>query len=365
MKKTLMLSPCGTSLLTNQATADQRKLVGKYANEQRENIPDENVEELQNLINKAEHVLENDSIQQVSKLSAELNAIIKFYDGSFQNASSDFHFLLSSDTWLGGQTAELVAKWLEKQGITTQVYSLRDLRTDNLESFQLAMSDFVKWCEQVIPGYKQQGYHIVFNLTGGFKSVQGLLQTLAMFYADEAIYIFETGSELFRLPRLPVKFVPDAAVEQNLPAIRRLALGLPAEDFTGIPDILLMKVGREYALSPWGEIVWGRVQNELYKKMVFESLVSTVVFSEKFRKSIEKLPPEKIHLVNQRVDDLTKFIVFGDKYNVKRLNFKGLQGSPVLGSTHEFYAWSHLDAGRIFCHFEGDSLVLDELGKHL
>jgi hypothetical protein len=58
----------------------------------------------------------------------------------------------------------------------------------------------IRWCQDTLPGYRESGYHIVFNLTGGFKSIQGWMQTLGMFYADEIVYIFETGKELLPGP---------------------------------------------------------------------------------------------------------------------------------------------------------------------
>ncbi|MCC5904831.1 MAG: putative CRISPR-associated protein [Balneolaceae bacterium] len=364
----LMLSPCGTSLLTKQMTGDFRKnrnLITKYANEKESGIPNDDLDELNKLIKRAKQELFKIPVQKVSSLSAELNAIIKYYDGQLAGHSSDIHYLLSTDTWLGENTANLVKEWLEKQGFSVQVLVLKDLRTDNLESFQLALSDFVKWCEETLPGYRENKYRVVFNLTGGFKSVQGFLQTLAMFYADEAIYVFESGKELLKLPKLPVKFVPDEVIEQHLNLIRRLALNLPVEDVSVLPEILIMKFDNEAVLSPWGELVWGRVRNDLYVNRVYHPPTEKVVMTEAFQKSVKDLPADRIRLINQRVDDLSEFAELGKKYNKKRLDFKELKGSPVPGSTHEIDAWADRDAKRIFCHIEEGKIILDKLDKAL
>ena len=51
-----------------------------------------------------------------------------------------------------------------------------------------------------MPGYRQSHYRVVFNLVGGFKSLQGYMNTLGMFYADEIIYIFEAPTaDLIRI----------------------------------------------------------------------------------------------------------------------------------------------------------------------
>jgi len=63
----------------------------------------------------------------------------------------------------------------------------------------------VKFIEDNLIGYKRNGYRVIFNLTGGFKSVQGFLQSIASLYADEAVYVFETASELLRAPRMPLR----------------------------------------------------------------------------------------------------------------------------------------------------------------
>lgn len=365
MTQVLMISPCGTSLLTNQATNDERKLIGKYANETMKNIPEKDKFILEELIEKSDNVLNQGSINEATMLSAELNAIIKYYDGQFLGRKNDFHYLLCTDTWLGEQTATLVKSWLENHGVTAQIHNLKDLRTDNLESFQLALSDFVKWCEDTIPGYQMKQYEVVFNLTGGFKSVQGFLQTLAMFYADEAIYVFQTGDELLRLPKLPVKFVPDEAIQEHLYKIRRLALMLSTDDISDIPSTLIFKMDNEIQLSPWGEIVWGRVQKELYSQKVFDSPSKNIVFSDNFLKSIAGLPTDRIQLINQRIDDLAQFIELGEKHNKKRLDFKILKGNPVPGSTHELDAWSDQDAKRIYCHYKDKKIIIDKLDKAL
>jgi hypothetical protein len=46
---------------------------------------------------------------------------------------------------------------------------------------------------------------VVFNLTGGFKSLNGYLQTVAMISADRCAFLFEGAPELMEIPRLPVR----------------------------------------------------------------------------------------------------------------------------------------------------------------
>ncbi|MFQ3679499.1 MAG: putative CRISPR-associated protein, partial [Pseudanabaenaceae cyanobacterium] len=207
MKPWFILSPCGTSILTNGATEAQRKSLSQYANAQTlAEIPEGDRNLLEKRIDEVKSKLAQATEKEAAQMSAELNGIIKLYKGQLQGAG-DSHCLLCTDTWLGETTARLVASWLQqKMGVSqVAVHRQTDLRTADVMEFQSALSDLVRWAEETIPGYQAAGYHVVFNLTGGFKSVQGFLQTLAMFYADETIYIFETATDLLRIPRLPVR----------------------------------------------------------------------------------------------------------------------------------------------------------------
>ncbi len=270
---------------------------------------------------------------------------------------------LPTDTWLGGKTAALVRDWLEQSGLKAQILEIRDLRTDRLEGFQLALAEIVKWCAEVIPGYSQQGYHVVFNLTGGFKSIQGFLQALAMFYADEAIYVFESSQELLRLPRLPVRMSAAEEVSRSLNSYRRLALGLTVTEPPKVAETLLMRVGKEVARSPWGELVWQQEKGAIYQSQLHSPPSPQIRFGPDFGRSLDKLPARRIQQINERVDDLARYLEKDQTLN--RLDIKSIQGGEMLPSTHEMDAWADEDAHRLFGHFEGECFVLDRLGKAL
>lgn len=366
---TYIYSPCGTSLLTNQADPEARRLIGTYANSKREEIPEEAVSRLETLIKSARSSLADASIQNVARLSAELNAIVKFYGGRFNQ--SDVHYLISSDTWLGNETAHLIQSWLEIQGFkTVQIHSIQDLRTDHLESFQMALSEFVRWCEVNIKPLRESQSHIVFNLTGGFKSVQGFLQTLAIFYADEAIYVFESGDELLRIPRLPVRMVPDEIIRENLTVFRRLALNLPVDEADVKPLPESLRIGLEFdgtiqwALSPWGELVWNQVKKDLYGESFHPSVSDKIVYGNNFLKSIGNQPTDRLYNLNSRIDDLAIYLEGGAK-NLTSLDLKELKGNPIPGSTHQMDAWSDRAANRIYLHFENGKAILDKLDRKI
>jgi putative CRISPR-associated protein (TIGR02619 family) len=128
------------------------------------------------------------ALDELQKLSAELNSLIRYYQGHLQG-NRDQHFLVCTDTWLGREAAEILRQCLTRYFQRVEVYAATDLQTGKLDGFCLAMSELIKWSDETLPGYREQGYRVVFNLTGGFKSIQGFMQTLGMFYADKYLYL--------------------------------------------------------------------------------------------------------------------------------------------------------------------------------
>lgn len=272
MKPNFIVSSCGTSVLTNGASPEQRKLVNTYANATQANqIPQTEQQALRQCIEQSKtNLLNNEDNKEIAKLSAELNALLKFYK-DMPPQSNDQHWLLCTDTWPGREAGKIIAQKLEKKwNVKAQVFSPQDLHTGSLDEFRLGLAELVKWCEEnILP--MRASHHVVFNLTGGFKSIQGFLQTLAPFYADETIYVFESGEELLRIPRLPIALQTEQMVKNHLVAFRRLAKDLAVEDVTGVPSLVLMKIDKQTCLSPWGELVWNQTQPILYEQKLWPS----------------------------------------------------------------------------------------------
>ena len=370
-----ILSPCGTSLLTYGVDQELRKIINNYSNTVHEHevkaASPRDYQRICDHLKLVEQKIQNADIASAKKYSAELNGIISYYNGVITSRKGDFHQLLCTDTWLGEKAAQLVRSWQVGNGFVADVHRPKDLRTDEVVYFQNALSDLVIWCDEVIRGYRKS-HHVIFNLTGGFKSIQGFLQIMAQFYADEAVYIFETGGELLRLPRLPLKMDAQETVKEHLEAFRRLALDLvvPQDQLGKIPETMLLTIDGQISLSPWGELVWKQTINEVYSTDIFLPPSDAVKFGPGFIQSVADLPPDRKNLVNQRIDDLVKHLEdrlsgSGSPYNPASLDFKPLKGNPMSPSTHECDAWSDRDASRLFGHFEDKLFILDRLDKGL
>jgi putative CRISPR-associated protein (TIGR02619 family) len=364
-----MVSTCGTSVLTNQLPKEEPALFGllrRHANAaQAQDVDGEERELIEGWVARRRVELEGASEEQARGLSAELSSILAY--GAPQ--SGDLYYLVTSDTWLGRTTGELVSAYLAARfRVQAQVTPISDLQTSEQAGFSAAVGDLVKFVSEQI-GPQSGSYHVVFNPTGGFKAVSGVMQTLAMLYADETVYIFEGTRNLLRLPRLPVKLDTESVVRAHLAAFRRMgecgeALG--AAEVEGIPAVFLMADDGQHLLSPWGELVWRSHRDGLYDERLWPSPSPRVVFGEGFVKAADDDNVRRYaREVNRRVDQLTRYMVEGGKYNPPSLDVHPVKGEPAKRYKLMCDAWAARGAWRIYFNIEGDAAVLGHIGEGL
>ncbi len=81
VKPLFILSPCGTSLLTNTAGPEDKKLIFACSNASvREAIPHEEQKNLENIIARAEEELNAANLERASRLAAGINGIPAIYN---------------------------------------------------------------------------------------------------------------------------------------------------------------------------------------------------------------------------------------------------------------------------------------------
>jgi putative CRISPR-associated protein (TIGR02619 family) len=250
----VIISTIGTSLLTNQinrANPDEKDWYSRLrdtANLNEDKTPEDVKQIIAILKQRADEQLLGAKISQIRRASAELNGIYGIYQDNLSQGKEDIHFLVATDTAQGKTTAKIVEDFLRKQGLNnTSTFAPSGLSTASTEAFSLGIDALIVWLEDTIPQLKRDQYKIYFNLVGSFKSLQGYLNTIGMFYADEIIYIFEgEKSDLITIPRLPI------AVDVSLikPYACQLALldadaGLSASETVGIPEAMLAEVDEQ------------------------------------------------------------------------------------------------------------------------
>ncbi|MCB5250577.1 MAG: putative CRISPR-associated protein [Candidatus Cloacimonadales bacterium] len=365
MKNLLIISTCGTSILTNLNRNEN--LLFEYSN-----IKDiseiENEEErgrIQNILQNSKDKINGIQIEEAKKLSAELNGLFTYFKGS--PPAGTVLYLVPTDTLFGRFTAGLIQSYFEYScNIKPIMIEQTDLQTKDHYLFQNALGELSDQLSDIYETSKEN-YTIVYNLTGGFKSVNAFLQTVAQFYADESFYLFESAKELMKIPRLPVKLTIEDNIKENLSAIRKMAQGLTIkkEELQTLTPLFYFEMDEQYSLSVWGKSLWNTVKTTIYSEKLWESPTELVVFTDGFKRSIDtaKLTTNRIYEINKKVDDLMKFAYDGS--NPESLDCKPLHGSKLAPSTHECDAWHDQDAKRIYFHKEGNKLILDKLDKAL
>jgi putative CRISPR-associated protein (TIGR02619 family) len=366
-KPNLILSTCGTSLLTHDTTIKTRTLLNNLANHQKDEICQSDQEDLVRLRQEKQNSLFAASLPDIRRQSAELNGLIGFYEGQLNKGKQDLHFLVHSDTWLGRIVAELIKEWMDKHELDVNLLSIPELCTKDIQSFHRGLGELISWCGDTLPGY-QESHHIIFNLVGGFKSIQGFMQTIGMIYADEILYIFETSHELLRIPRLPIDInhAAEQHIRDQIHLFRMLNLPratLPYSQCNKIKDLFLYRIEEDTELSPWGRLLWDKCKRSLYAEKLLDPPSEKIRYAPLFRKNSENLEKKQIVQLNERIDDFSNFIISGK--NPNRLDFKKLSGNPKPPSTHEFDAWADQSAWRVFLHRDGEVWLLDTLGPGL
>ena len=303
MPSNLVVSTVGASLLLNYLKPEEnttwRKRLTDASNFTSSEMEEDNelYQMLLTLHDRAQEKLSAGPVDSIRRASAELNGIYGLYNGQIDRGRDDFHFLIATDTEQGRFSAELVQWHLCKNcGFkSVEIYRPKGLSTRNTASFSAGIKDLIGWCEATLPGYRDSGYRIIFNLTGGFKSLQGYLNTIGMFYADEMVYIFEgAGGGLIRIPRLPVS-VDVNQIRERAAGIALLAAEVAARYPAAlvkqwdVPESFIEEYSDGVAVSTWGKLVWNRVKDSTLTELLeFPRIDYSPDFRREFRSASAK-----------------------------------------------------------------------------
>ena len=270
-----VLSTIGTSILTNlidRGNTNEGAWFGMLrdsANLKHDELAAETKKVINTLAERAlEKLLEND-IKTNRRISAELNGIYGIYDGQLPENSPDQHYLICTDTAQGQHTGRLIGDFLMDKGFSAvNIVTPSELSTKDTKVFATGTKELIKWLEENVPWRRDSRYRVIFNLVGGFKGLQGYMQTFGAFYADEIVYIFEGSTNLIKIPRLPIQ-VDTTVIQQHRTKFAMMAAGImyPIEELVGVPETLLETVEDDnqiYAgLSAWGELIWHQTKSDL------------------------------------------------------------------------------------------------------
>lgn len=366
-----VLSTVGTSILTNLIDRGN-PIEGTWFGILRDSAnlkPDELTDETESVINTlAERALEKlneNSAATNRRISAELNGIYGIYGDKFPTDSKDQHYLICTDTAQGQITGDLIKDFLESQGFTVGVITPSQLSTQDPESFTTGTKELIKWLENNVPR-RESGYHVIFNLVGGFKSLQGYMNTFGAFYADEVVYIFESPTaDLIKIPRLPIQ-IDAAIIEDHLIEFALMDAGklYSTAEIEGIPETLLEFVeenGMTFAgLSAWGGLIWQRTKSDLLSGELLQ--FPRLGYRQSFIDNYEALPSQKRIDLQETLAKIETALEDTDgdttqlNQRVSGLNFKQLAGFDNI------YTFRIARGIRVSCSIADNGLYLYKYG---
>nr|WP_290666870.1 putative CRISPR-associated protein [Ardenticatena sp.] len=293
-----IVSPVGISLflnyVSNYVSDSDGVLRGnliKHSNDQE--LPAELAGEVEELSEKILKDLVDANIQERRRLSAELNGIYGLFpDG--QLPTRDSHLLIATDTELGTTAAKILKNFLRRNGVQdVQILSPEGLQSKDEIQFRRAIRDLFKQVQEIVQGYQNYNYNIIFNLVGGFKSLQSYLTISGMFYADKITYIFEGTNNLLTIPRLPLK-VDDKKLRQPEYAVQLALLSagyLYSRDEIRLPGALWEEdQNGDVTISAWGQLIWDQIKSDILSEelLEFPCLEYGKTFRDDFKKNTSK-----------------------------------------------------------------------------
>ena len=274
MKK-LVISTVGTSLLTNQIDREfednwavRLRDTANLSQEEIANYHEDVSDIIKTLQDRAAEKLKGE-VEDIREASAELNGVYGLYKEQLNQGNQDIHWLIASDTAQDKVTAKMVENFLRKQGLTADLHTPQGFSARSTEAFTNGIDEFLNWIEETVPGYKNSGYQICFNLVGGFKAIQGFANTIGMFYADEIIYIFEGSRDIITIPRLPIK-VDTSVIRPVQFALMAAGAWVARSELNNVPETLILKVEETATLTNWGRLIWNRSKEDLLSGELLE-----------------------------------------------------------------------------------------------
>jgi putative CRISPR-associated protein (TIGR02619 family) len=199
-KNILMYVTCGTSTLTN-LTRGTTLNIYKYSNlKDLNDIKDlDERQALNAVINTAFDKIFNLNTAEAKKASAELNSIYSYFKDELPNNLKVA--LIYTDTYFGVIVSQLLKKYLNKNhpDIKVDFITAERLNTNSLHEFAFGFQNLLYQLSDYSKDH--QYYFISMNLTGGFKSLNAILESASDKLADESFYLFEGSSEVLKIPK--------------------------------------------------------------------------------------------------------------------------------------------------------------------
>lgn len=374
----LVISTVGTSILTNRLKLvyeeDWLKRLQDTANHSEAEIPGDVAEIIQELTQRAKDKLYHDSegnvinsdSDEVKQASAELNGIYGLYDDQLKNGKLDAHVLVTTDTAQGQEAANILKNFLKCKVNSVEVYTPDKLSTESTHKFNQGIDNLIEWLKIQVKNYKQQEYDIYFNLVGGFKALQGCMNTIGMFYADQIIYVFEgEKSELITIPRLPIT-VDYSRLEDHVVTLALLdaGAGLSPLETEQVPEAMVAEIDGKMTLSNWGQLVWEQCKDNFLSQKLLDGF-PRIHYDSSFMEDYKKIknPKDKVKLQETiaKVSFLLEESNGDTRALAKPVSYYAYKGTKDKEGIDHFYVGMQF---RVSCKSSNGTLKLRHYGTH-
>lgn len=366
----VILSTIGTSLLNTVLSDEERQSshrgwLVRHANEKDLAAPDRDF--AGELAARAAALLDGEGTLQIRRASAELNGLYAFYSDHPGAHVEDVHILVTSDTALGRLAASTVQKHLQKLGHSTILEVPRDLSAAGTAAFEGGAKELIRWCADCLPGYRQSGYRVIFNLVGAFKALQGYLNTIGMFYADQILYLFEGSQEPLLIPRLPIAIDLDAVKAFSL-SLALMAEGtavVPLSSVQGIGRAFYDADGKDAVLSAWGLLIWQQIRHEILGGDLLD--FPRLKYSDSFRRDTQRFSATERVAMQSKLAEVSARLLESDGNVAVLKGTGGIQYDNYTSKRAGGQPIGHFRISRsvrVSCVAEDGGLTLRHVGAH-
>ncbi|RAM51043.1 MAG: CRISPR-associated protein [Hapalosiphonaceae cyanobacterium JJU2] len=370
----LVISTVGTSLLTNQIRLrvdpkNWTELINITANFSQEQINHSFPEALgiiEELKQRAEQKLDEGNTLEIREASAELNGIYGLYQEQLSNGKLDYHCLITTDTYQGIITAEIIKDFLQTKVNVVEIYKPDNLSTANSSDFTKGIDNLLDWIDKKVNEARKNKYTIYFNLVGGFKALQGYMNTIGMFYANHIVYVFEgKNSETITIPRLPIIEDKDEIKKHVIPlTLLDNGASLSPSETVEVPEALVAEIDGRMTISNWGQLIWKRCKDEFLSQNLLEGF-PRIKYADSFRGDYKTIRDknDKI-LLHNTIAKVSRLLQEsnGDTRAVgKQVEYYPYQGAKDKEGVDHFYIGKQY---RVSCKKQGEILMLRHYGTH-
>lgn len=371
----LVISTVGTSILTNQVDRDfdpnnwleRLQQTANYTIEEINKYHEDVSQIIEDLKQRAEEKLygAEADVKEIREASAELNGIYGLYEEQLENGKLDHHFLITTDTAQGQVAANLVKNFLQGKVNLVEVHTPEKLSTATTLSFNQGIDNLLDWIDKQVEAYKKHKYEIYFNLVGGFKALQGCMNTIGMFYADKILYVFEgENSNVITIPRLPIT-VDYSRLKDHVVTLALLdaGAGLPPSRTYQVPEAMVAEIDRKMTISNWGQLIWNQCKGDFLSQDL--QAFTMIGYEDSFRKDYKKIsiPEERVKLQETiaKVSYLLEQSNGDTRALAKPVSYYAYQGAKDKEGIDHFYVGKQF---RVSCKFSGGKLRLRHYGTH-